>query len=129
MVASIKIEDMKPISNFVLLALQVDGFCQAMSVALQVNQPVGEVSADLLRKFIDEATRVGQGGAFQKYPEIGNDATTADLLAVASVLRSTLWAFLDTPSRGDVAEASHAFGLAAIHEHRRARPDVLDTAR
>ncbi len=38
MAPNLRIEDIKPISNFVLLAVQVDGYCQAMTTALQLNQ-------------------------------------------------------------------------------------------
>lgn len=125
MAPNLRIEDIKPISNFVLLAVQVDGYCQAMTTALQLNQPVGTVAMELLRKFLDEAKRVGEGGAFQKWPDLPGGVAAADLFAVAMVLRSTLWAFLDQASRESVVAASQPWGLAEIREHRNARPDTL----
>jgi len=60
----------KPVPNFVMLASQVDGYCQALLASMQMKELVGDPSKELLRTLLKEAKRCFEGKAFENLPNV-----------------------------------------------------------
>jgi hypothetical protein len=95
-----------------LCTFELEGFCQGLSQALAVGQAPGPSTKQYFRMLVEGATSIVVGPAKDKIPDIESDPSPADMLVVASVLRSLLTAFL-TPDEREQQQAAQPWGLAA----------------
>lgn len=100
-------------SGIFLRTFELEGFCQGLSQALAVGQVPGPATKEYFRILVEGARSILVGRVRESIPGIEPDPSPADMLVVASVLRSLLTAFL-SPDEREEQQAVKPWGLAAV---------------
>lgn len=93
-----------------VLHFQLQGFCNALRLALQCGHKPGATSFQVFAKLHTEWRNQATGRQIEDFPELDANASAADLLVVAETLLASSLAFL-TPEQ--ISEKRSAFGFAA----------------
>jgi hypothetical protein len=92
-----------------IVSYQLDGICNALRLIVQTGAPVGSpVRAIVAKLRADFARLLASGRALDSLPEVSDDMSAPELLALAETLRSSALCFL-TPDETD--ERKRAMGF------------------
>jgi hypothetical protein len=82
---------------------------------------VAAVGRDLIRKLVKDAADIGEGRAYEGFPELTDDVGLGDLLLFAYTFRATVVAFLTPEELEEREKKASAFGLSELHREAKRR--------
>lgn len=91
-----------------VLAIQLERLCAALQLAVENHEQPGTTTAALLNKFRNDLLQiVPRGKCKEELPEVDENASAIDMLALAESIRGVVLAFL-TP---DESQERGSFGF------------------
>jgi hypothetical protein len=100
------------------LAFQLDGLCRGLEIAAQTQQPVSQLTIEVLSKLEADMLGVSSGEWIDGWPATNNSATLGDLLVKAETLRAAIQGFF-SPEELSEYQSVAGFDLKRMHDARK----------
>jgi hypothetical protein len=95
-------------SAFSIISFQLEGFCQALRATIPHGLEPGAGTIQILKKLRDDWAAITTGKALDDLPEVDDNLSPVDVLAMAETLRATVLSFMNPE---EFVQQQRAFGF------------------